>query len=677
MRTKKIILLTIFVMLLAACGGSAEPTPEPVATEAPESSPTEAPASESESEPESSDEEVIIGLITKTETNPFFVKMREGAQAKADELGATLMTASGTFDTDNESQVTAIENMINAGVKGILITPADSTAIVPTIEEAQEAGVLVIALDTPTVPEDATDALFATDNFKAGVLIGEYARAVMGDEPAKIALLGLPPGITVNELRQGGFLEGYGITADDPQIVCVEDTQGDQAKGQTAMENCLTKDPEINLVYTINEPAAFGAYTAIENAGLEDDVLLVSVDGGCAGVEGVVDGRIAATSQQYPLLMASLGVEAVVEYAQTGVAPSGYTDTGVALITNNPVEGVESEGVVFGVESCWGEPSPGALEAAQAAEAGGGEATGSDEEIIIGLITKTETNPFFVKMREGAQAKADELGVTLMTASGTFDTDNESQVTAIENMINAGVKGILITPADSTAIVPTIEEAREAGVLVIALDTPTVPEDATDALFATDNFVAGVLIGEYARAVMGDEPVKIALLGLPPGITVNELRQGGFLEGFGITADDPQIVCVEDTQGDQAKGQTAMENCLTKDPEINLVYTINEPAAFGAYTAIENAGLEDSITIVSVDGGCSGVEGVVDGRIAATSQQYPLLMAALGVETVVEYAQTGEAPSGFTDTGVNLITDNPVEGVESEDSIFGLENCWG
>ena len=341
MSFKRVVLLLVVVVLLAACGGGAQPAPESSAA------PTAAPAP-------ASDEKVIIGLITKTETNPFFVKMREGAQAKADELGATLMTASGTFDTDNESQVTAIENMINAGAKGILITPADSSAIVPTIEKARAAGVLVIALDTPTNPEDASDALFATDNFKAGVLIGQYARAVKGDEAVKVALLGLPTGITVNELRQGGFLEGYGLALTDPEIVCVEDTQGDQAKGQTAMENCLTKEPEINLVYTINEPAAFGAYTAIQNVGREKDVLIVSVDGGCTGVAGVVDGRIAATSQQYPLRMAALGVEAVVEFAKSGVAPSGYTDTGVTLITDNPVEGVESEDTIFGMDSCWG-----------------------------------------------------------------------------------------------------------------------------------------------------------------------------------------------------------------------------------------------------------------------------------------------------------------------------------
>ncbi|MEM7538630.1 MAG: sugar ABC transporter substrate-binding protein [Chloroflexota bacterium] len=300
-----------------------------------------------------------------------------------------------------------------------------------------------------------------------------------------------------------------------------------------------------------------------------------------------------------------------------------------------------------------------------------------DMEIIIGLITKTETNPFFVKMREGAAAMAEEMGATLMTAAGTFDGDNESQVTAIENMVAAGAQGILITPSDTTAIVPAIEKAREEGVLVIALDTPTNPEEATDALFATDNYQAGVLIGEYARAAMGDEPVKIATLDLAPGITVGQLRHDGFLAGYGIEEGDPQIVCSQDTRGDQAMGQTAMENCLSADPEINVVYTINEPAAFGAYTALEAAGRADDVLIVSVDGGCAGVRGVVEGSIAATSQQYPLRMASLGVEAVVDFAKTGNAASGYTDTGVTLITDDAQDGVDSEDSEFGLANCWG
>lgn len=312
------------------------------------------------------------------------------------------------------------------------------------------------------------------------------------------------------------------------------------------------------------------------------------------------------------------------------------------------------------------------------AACGGGSSGGSSgSQVVVGLITKTETNPFFVKMKEGAQKEAAARGARLLTAAGKFDGDNASQVTAIENMVGAGAKGILITPSDTKAIVPSIEKARKQGVLVIALDTPTDPQNATDALFATDNLKAGVLIGKYARAAEGDKPVKIATLDLAPGITVGVLRHNGFLQGFGIKEGDSRIVCSQDTAGDQAKGQTAMENCLTKDPGINLVYTINEPAAFGAYTALKAAGKDKTVLIVSVDGGCKGVQGTRDGQIGATSQQYPLKMATEGVAAAVDYAKTGKKVSGYTDTGVTLITDKALPGVDSRDTAFGLANCWG
>jgi fructose transport system substrate-binding protein len=307
--------------------------------------------------------EPVIGLITKTETNPFFVKMKEGAEAAAKAKGAKLLSGAGKTDGDNAGQVTAMENMIAAGAKTILITPSDSKAIIPAIKKARERGVMVIALDSPTDPADATDALFATDNYQAGVLIGQYAKAALGGKAPKIVTLDLFPGHPVGAQRHNGFLQGYGLKSYDaknnelaapPEVVCMADSYGDRAKGQTAMENCLQKAPDVNIVYTINEPAAAGAYNALKRAGKADGVIIVSVDGGCEGVNNVGKGVIAATSQQYPLKMAAMGVEAGVEYAKTGKKVSGYTDTGVALIAAKPMTGVDSKDVKTGTELCWG-----------------------------------------------------------------------------------------------------------------------------------------------------------------------------------------------------------------------------------------------------------------------------------------------------------------------------------
>ena len=304
--------------------------------------------------------EPVVGLITKTETNPFFVKMKEGAQAEAKKLGAKLLTAAGKTDGDTAGQITAIENMVAAGAKTLLIT-SSGDAIVPTIKKVRAQGVQVIALDSP-VPE--ADALFATDNYKAGVLIGQYAKAALGGKKPVIATLDLFPGHPVGAQRHNGFLKGMGLTAPDAKsnelggqaagVACMADSYGDAAKGQTGMENCLQKNPAINLVYTINEPAAAGAYKALKAAGKEKDVVIVSVDGGCQGIKDVGAGVIAATSQQYPLKMAAMGVAAGVQYAKDSKRQVGYTDTGVTLIAGKAVAGVQSTDVKTGLDLCWG-----------------------------------------------------------------------------------------------------------------------------------------------------------------------------------------------------------------------------------------------------------------------------------------------------------------------------------
>jgi fructose transport system substrate-binding protein len=318
---------------------------------------------------------------------------------------------------------------------------------------------------------------------------------------------------------------------------------------------------------------------------------------------------------------------------------------------------------------------------------------GSGED-VVGLITKTDTNPFFVQMRKGAQGAAKQQGVELQSFAGKQDGDNEAQVQAIENLMSFGAKGFLITPNDSKAIVPSIDKAHEQDMLVIALDTPVDPPNAADATFATDNYQAGKLIGQWAKARFAKDgkEAKIAMLDLNANqVSVDVKRDQGFLDGFGIPVgdankigdeNDPRISGHDVTDGNEDGGRTAMENLLQKDPAINLVYTINEPAAAGAYQALKAAGKDSAVTIVSIDGGCPGVDNVSKKVIGATSMQFPLKMAQMGVDAIAAYAKDGTKPQNtagkdFVDTGVQLITDDPQTGVEAKDSAWGKQNCWG
>ncbi|MBL9047242.1 MAG: substrate-binding domain-containing protein [Tabrizicola sp.] len=309
------------------------------------------------------------------------------------------------------------------------------------------------------------------------------------------------------------------------------------------------------------------------------------------------------------------------------------------------------------------------------------------------LITKNNTNPFFVKMKEGAEAAATAAGLDFQAYAGEVDGDAAPQITAIENCVTAGAKGILIT-ASNDSVGPALKAAREAGILVIALDTPLADAEAQDMTFATDNFEAGLLIGKWAAATLGEgaATAKIAMLDInKDNISVDVQRDTGFLVGFGIevpdltvmgSETDPRVIGHETSNANPEGGQKAMETLLAKDPDINVVYTINEPAAEGAYQALKAAGKEGQAIIVSVDGGCPGVASVASGVIGATSQQYPLLMASKGIDAIAAYAKDGTKPAAseglsFFNTGVNLVTDKPVDGVPSIDSTKGTELCWG
>ena len=308
---------------------------------------------------------------------------------------------------------------------------------------------------------------------------------------------------------------------------------------------------------------------------------------------------------------------------------------------------------------------------------GGSTAVGNNTQAKIGLVTKTDTNPYFVSLRQSAQAEASRLGAQFTSLAGKFDGDNDGQVTAIENLVQRGVTTILITPNSATGVLSAIKQARDKGIMVIALDTETDPASAVDATYATDNTAAGRQEGQYVKAVLGDKSPQVLMLDGTAGSTVDTQRHTGFLQGFGLKDGDPAIIGHQSVNGDQSQAQQGMENLLQRATTVNTVYTLNEPTARGAYAALQARGLLSQVVMGSIDGGCQGVQDVKDGKYGATVMQFPAKMAALGVDAAVEYAKSGKKPSGFQNTGSMVITDRPVPGIQSQDTSWGLKNCWG
>ncbi len=240
----------------------------------------------------------------------------------------------------------------------------------PALDQAKAHHLLVIALDTVPTPPNTANLTYATDNFQAGQLIGQYTAKRLNGKPADIAMLDLFNNqvVSVDISRDHGFLTGMGIKLGNQglngaepksgsykgqlggsgsyKIACQLPTQGAVPGGQTAMEQCLSKDPNINVVYAINEPAAEGAGAALK-AAHKTGVIVAAIDGGCAVIPYLQNGQVTATSAQFPGKMAALGVEAINTMAKTGKMPAaspglGFFNTGTKLFTNTPVSGVSS-----------------------------------------------------------------------------------------------------------------------------------------------------------------------------------------------------------------------------------------------------------------------------------------------------------------------------------------------
>jgi len=327
-----------------------------------------------------------------------------------------------------------------------------------------------------------------------------------------------------------------------------------------------------------------------------------------------------------------------------------------------------------------------------------GGISAANDRITMTIITKDPDNHFWTSMVEGAQKAAKDLDVQITVAAGRDQSDADGQIQAIEFAIQRGDKAILIAN-NGPAVNGAIKKARDAGLLVYALDTPTDPTNLVDATFASDNFQAGVLIGKWAAASLAGKPAKIALLDLfaDKVVSVDYQRDQGFLKGMGIDIKDPkkngdedktgsysggkyEIVCNQATNGAEDGGRTAMENCLSLNPDINVVYSANETSGVGAVQALKAAGIKNAL-VVSIDGSCRGVKTVADGDFGAVSQQYPSAMGKFGVEAAVNQIRNKVAPKptagiDFTNTGITLVTDKPASGIESIDAKKGTELCW-
>ena len=559
--------------------------------------------------------DTMIALITMDSIDQHWVTLNEGAQKAAAELGVTVQFMAPNTK-DDAQQIECVNNAVSAGAQAIIVAANGPDAISSALNEAKDAGVKIIYVDSPA--NVAAEATFSTDNKAAGKTAGEEMKKELEAKGITSGTIGV---INVNAAtdscvqREEGFRSAFEGT--DFEILETQYGEGDAAKSQSIAENYITQG--VVGIFGCNEGSTTGAGNAIKASG-NADVVGVGFDKSDAIMGLIEGGYLLCTMAQNPDVMGYEGVQAAVRAINGENLGGAVTDTGVSVLTK------ESAG------------------SGQAADA-------ASKEWKIALITMDSIDQHWVTLNEGAQEKAEELGVTV-TFMSPNTKDDAQQIECVNNAVAGGYDAIMVAANGPDAISSALNEAAAAGVKIVYVDSPANVE--AEATFSTDNRAAGKTAGEELIKALEAKGITSGAIGI---INVNAAtdscvqREEGFRSAFEGTGFE--ILETQYGEGDAAKSQSIAENYITQG--VVGIFGCNEGSTTGAGNAIKAAENSDIIG-VGFDKSDAILGLIEDGYLLCTMAQNPDVMGSMGVEACVKALEGEDLGGAVNDTGVSVLT---------------------
>ncbi len=579
----------------------------------------EAPAA-AEGEAAASADGAKIALITMDSIDQHWISLNEGAQKAAGELGVEV-TFMSPNTKDDAQQIECVNNAVAGGYQAIIVAANGPDAISSALKEAIDAGIKVVYVDSPANVD--AEATFSTDNVAAGTTAGEEmikaleAKNITGGD---IGIVNVNAATQSTVDRENGFrkaFEGTGFNLLETQY-----GEGDAAKSQTIAENYITQ--KVVGIFGCNEGSTTGTGNAIKASG-SSDIVGVGFDKSDA-IQGLItDGYLLCTMAQNPDVMGYEGVKAAVAAIGGESLGGKVTDTGVSVIDAAALGGA-------------------------APEASGDSVTAS-KAWKIALITMDSIDQHWVTLNEGAQAKAEELGVEV-TFMSPNTKDDAQQIECVNNAVAGGYQAIIVAANGPDAISSALKEAIDAGIKVVYVDSPANVD--AEATFSTDNVAAGTTAGEEmikALEAAGVTSGDIGIVNVNAATQSTVDREEGFRKAFEGTGFN--LLETQYGEGDAAKSQTIAENYITQN--VVGIFGCNEGSTTGTGNAIKASG-NDAIVGVGFDKSDAIMNLIGDGYLLCTMAQNPDVMGSMGVEACVK-ALEGESLGGaVTDTGVSVLT---------------------
>ena len=277
----------------------------------------------------------------------------------------------------------------------------------------------------------------------------------------------------------------------------------------------------------------------------------------------------------------------------------------------------------------------------------------------IAFVMKTANNPFFIDMQKGAEEEARKLGVNLVVQAAEREVDVEKQMQIIENLIQAKVAALCVTPSGSREIVSAIDKANRAGIPVVIVDTRVDAKALGESkakiasFIGSDNYEGGKLAGEFIAQRLAGKGKVVVLEGIP-GHETGDSRLRGFRDALKATP-GIEIVASQTANWERDQGFNVFQNILQSHPEVQAVFACSDLMALGAVEAIAAAKKTGQITVVGFDASDEARKAVLSGTMDATVAQSPATMGAMAVENAYRLIKGEQVKEEFV-VPIKLIT---------------------
>ncbi len=626
--------------LLAGCGSSSESSAEAEIekteekeTEADQADAQEAEKAETEAEEdveETAKNDYTIGVVFKSLTDSYYVSMQEGVQTEADYLGVNVEFQGPDSQTDSDTQIQMMQDFIDEGVDAIILVPIGTTELAPTIKNANDADIPVVLIDS-RMDDDAMDDAGAStityvgsDNYLGGQLAGQTMSEAI--EIGQIAVLEGPSDQESSTSRCEAFNETI-VSLGNLSIVESVPADWDKDEAYTATQNILEEYPDLVGLFAANDDMALGAIEAIDEAGLTDQITVIGYDALEDGRAAIDEGTLYASVAQEPDVMGSTGLELAIDYLN-GNRIAKDISTSVYLVTDAEDTSPDTD----------------------------------DNDYTIGVVFKSLTNPFYVEIQDGIQKEADYLGVDVSFQAPDDDVDSDTQIEMVaqmtENYINQGVDAIILAPVGTTELAPVVKEANDADIPILLVDS-LIDEDALDdcdasyvSFVSSNNYLGGQLAGQAMSDAI--ELGKVAVIEGLEGQESSQDRVDGFTDTI-LSLGNLTVVASEPADWDTDEAYSVCKSILEENPDLAGLFSVSEKMTLGAIQAIEEAGMQDQITVIGFDYLEDGQKAMKDGEMYAAVAQEPETIGDSAIDAIVKYLNGKRVASEIT-TNVSLVT---------------------